>query len=40
VGKGAAKGLGRLGGSVVKGVVSELASILTLGPYRHPRKRR
>ncbi len=40
IAKGAVKGLGKVGGSAVRGVVSELASILTLGLYRRPRKRR
>jgi hypothetical protein len=39
VGKGAAKELGRLAKGAATGVVSELASIMTLGLFR-PRKRR
>jgi hypothetical protein len=39
VGKGVAKGLGKLASGAATGVVSELASILTLGLFR-PRKRR
>jgi hypothetical protein len=38
VAKGTAKGLGKLGTGAVKGVVGELASILTLGLYRRPRR--
>lgn len=38
VAKGAAKGLGKLGTGAVKGVVGELASILTLGLYRRLRR--
>ena len=40
VAKGTAKGLGRLGRDATKGVVSELASILTLGLFRPNRRRR
>jgi len=40
VAKGAAKGLGRLARDTAFGVVGELASILTLGLYKRPRRRR
>ena len=40
VAKGTAKGLGKLGKGIVTGVVSELASIVTLGLFRPPRRRR
>lgn len=40
VGKGAAKGLGRLARGSITGVIGELASIMTLGLYRPPRRRR
>jgi hypothetical protein len=39
VGKGVAKGLGKLATGAATGVVSTLASIVTLGLFR-PRKRR
>jgi len=39
VGKGVAKGLGRLAAGAARGVVLELASIATLGLFK-PRKRR
>jgi hypothetical protein len=39
VGKGVATGIGKLATGAATGVVSELASILTLGLFR-PRKRR
>jgi hypothetical protein len=38
VAKGTAKGLGKLATGAAAGVVGELASILTLGLYRRPRR--
>lgn len=38
VAKGTVKGLGKLGKDAAAGVVGELASILTLGLYRRPRR--
>jgi hypothetical protein len=38
VAKGTAKGLGKLAKGAVSGIVGELASILTLGLYRRPRR--
>jgi hypothetical protein len=38
VAKGAAKGLGKLARGAAVGVVTELASILTLGLYKPPRR--
>ena len=40
VAKGTAKGLGKLTRDAATGVVGELASILTLGLFRRPRRRR
>ena len=40
VSKGVARGLGRLATGAATGVVTELASIFTLGLYKRPRKRR
>jgi len=40
VGKGVARGLGKLATGVATGVVGGLASILTLGIYKPPRRRR
>jgi hypothetical protein len=40
VGKGVAKGLGKLANGAVTGVVGELASVLTLGLFRPSKKRR
>lgn len=40
VARGTAKGLGKLAKGAATGVVSELASIMTLGLFRPPRKRR
>jgi hypothetical protein len=39
VGKGAAKGLGKLATGAVTGVAGTLASIMTLGLYKPPRRR-
>lgn len=38
VAKGAAKGLGKLAKGAAVGVVGELASILTLGLFKRPRR--
>ncbi len=40
VGKGVAKGLGKLATGAVSGVARELASIVTLGLFRSPKRRR
>ena len=39
VAKGAAKGVGKLAAGAAVGVVTELASILTLGIYKPPKRK-